>query len=75
MRKLMKRVLFGKKKNYKKYRDNNVKYWELTHLQQELNNTNRKLHNLMRHLKIESIGNSNLVGDKKDEKKFHGQWN
>ena len=76
MRRLIKRVLFGKRKNYKRrYNDNNVKYWDLNHLQKELNDTNKKLHNLMRHLKIESIGNSNLVGDKKDEKKFNGQWN
>ena len=75
MRKLIKRVLFGKKKNYRRYNDYNVKYWVLRNLQDELNSTNRKLNNLMKHLKLETVGNSNLVGDKKDGKKFNGQWN
>ena len=76
MRNLIKRVLFRKKrKNYRRYSDNNVKYWDLKNLQDELNTTNRKLYNLMRHLDIDTIGNSNLVGDKKDGKKFNGQWN
>ena len=75
MRNLIKRVLFGKRKNYRRYTDNGVKYWELRNLQDELNNTNRKLSNLMKHLKLETVGNSNLVGDKKDGKKFNGQWN
>ena len=75
MRKLIKRVLFGKKKNYRRYNDYNVKYWDLRNLQDELNSTNRKLNNLMKHLKLETVGNSNLVGYKKDGKKFNGQWN
>lgn len=78
MRNLIKKVLFGKKrkKNYnRRYNDNNVKYWEINELRKTLNDTDTKLRNLMRHLKLESIGNSNLVGDKKDGKKFNGQWN
>tara|TARA_R100000655_G_scaffold106300_1_gene155434 strand:+ start:1553 stop:1786 length:234 start_codon:yes stop_codon:yes gene_type:complete len=76
LRKMMKRVLFGKRKNYRRrYTDNNVKHWELKHLHNEINDAHRKLHNLMYHLGLKSIGNSNLVGDKKDGKKFDGQWN
>jgi len=76
MRRLIKRVLFGKRKNYKRrHYDNRVKHWELNELRKHINDTERKLTNLMNHLKLESIGNSNLVGDKKDGKKFNGQWN
>tara|TARA_R100000458_G_scaffold27547_1_gene25087 strand:- start:3326 stop:3553 length:228 start_codon:yes stop_codon:yes gene_type:complete len=75
MRRLIQRVLFGKRKNYRRYNDNNVKYWDLRHLQDELNTTNKRLNNLLKHLKLETVGNSNLVGDKKDGKKFNGQWN
>lgn len=75
MRRLIKRVLFGKKKNYKRYNNNNVKYWDLNNIEKQLADTNQKLNNLMVHLKVESVGNSNLVSDKKSGKKFHGQWN
>ena len=76
MRNLIKRVLFGKRKNYKRrHYDNGIKHWELNELRKHINDTERKLTNLMNHLKLESIGNSNLVGDKKDGKKFNGQWN
>ena len=73
MRNIIKRVLFGKRKNYRK-RDYNVKYWELNDIREQLGNTQRKLNNLMSHLGVDSIGHSNLVGDKKDGKKFAKQW-
>jgi len=75
LRRMVKRVLFGKRKNYRRYTDNNVKYWEIRNLQKELNDTNRRLINLMKHLKLEAVGNSNLIANKKDGKKFDGQWN
>ena len=76
MRNLIKRVLFGRKKNYKRRNyDHGVKHWEVNELRKNLNDTDTKLRNLMRHLDIELIGNSNLVGDKKDGKKFKNQWN
>ena len=75
MRRLIKRVLFGKRKNYRRYNNNNVKYWDLNNLQNQLHDTNMKLNNLMKYLKVDTINNSNLVGDTKDAKKFNKQWN
>ena len=75
MRRLIKRVLFGKRKNYRRYNNNNVKYWDLNNLQNQLHDTNMKLSNLMKYLKVDTINNSNLVGDAKDAKKFNKQWN
>jgi hypothetical protein len=75
MRRLIKRVLFGKRKNYRRYNNNNVKYWDLNNLQNQLHDTNTKLSNLMKYLKVDTINNSNLVGDAKDAKKFKKQWN
>ena len=76
MRRLIKKVLFGRKKNYKRRSyDNRVKHWEINELRTQIHQTNAKLSNLMGHLKLETIGNSNLVGDKKDGKKFNNQWN
>ena len=75
MRRLIKRVLFGKRKNYRRYNNNNVKKWDLNNLQNQLHDTNMKLNNLMKYLKVDTINNSNLVGDTKDAKKFNKQWN
>ena len=75
MRRLIKRVLFGNRKNYRRYNNNNVKYWDLNNLQNQLHDTNMKLNNLMKYLKVDTINNSNLVGDTKDAKKFNKQWN
>ena len=68
MRRLIRKVLFSKKKNYRKPMRYNFVTWNAH------NKLQAKLDNLMRHLKLQSIGNSSLIGDSKDAKKFRDQF-
>jgi hypothetical protein len=70
LRKMIKRVLFGKKKNY--YRKNKMSYkyvnWYAYH------KLECRLDNLLKHLKLRRIGNHSLIGDDKDGDKFKDQF-
>ena len=70
MRRLIKRVLFGRKrrKNYKQTISRNYVTWHAH------NKLQSKLDNLMRYLKLESVGASSIIGDSKDVKKFRNQF-
>ena len=72
MRRLIKRVLFGKRKNYKKNFNNKYVTWFVYN--QELNRLNTTVDNLLKKLKLQRLGNSNMIGDKKDAKPFEKQW-
>ncbi len=72
MRRLIKRVLFGKRKNYKKNFNNKYVTWFVYN--QELNRLNTTVDNLLKKLKLQRLGNSNMIGDKKDAKAFEQQW-
>ena len=76
LRRMFKRVLFGKRKNYRRkgYGKSYVNSIVFNN-NRRINNLQRTVDNLMTHLKIEKVGNSNLITDKKDNKKFDGQWN
>ena len=76
LRNATKRVLFGKRKNYHRrgYGRSYLKSMVFSH-NKDINNLHTTLNNLMTHLKIEKVGNSNLIADKKDNKKFDGKWN
>jgi hypothetical protein len=69
LRKMIKRVLFGKRKrNYK----NSVRYNYVTwHAHNMLMS---RFDNLISHLKLKQIGNHSLIGDEKDAKKFRDQF-
>ena len=71
LRKMIKRVLFGKrKKNYNRKNKMSYKYvsWTAYHKLES------RLDNLMKHLKLERIGNGSLIGDSKDGNKFRDQY-
>ena len=75
LRKVVKTLLFGKRKQYynqngSNYRKNEV--YVTWHAHIKLNN---KLSNLIKHLKLEEVGNTGLIGEPKDAKKFNNQWN
>jgi len=74
MRRLIKRVLFGKRSHRKYQRTSKQPSWLSFELQNRINEVDRKLNNLMTHLKVQTLNNSNLVGDTKDAKKFNKQW-
>ena len=69
LKKAIKRVLFGKRKNYRKNRMSyNYVSWHAH------NKLQTRLDNLLRHLKLERIGSGSLIGDEKDAKKFRDQF-
>ena len=70
MRRLIKRVLFGRKrrKNYTKTMRYNYVSWNAH------NKLQTRVDNLLTHLKLEKIGSSSLIGDSKDVKKFRNQF-
>ena len=72
MRKLMKRVLFGKRKNYKRNFSNKYVTWYVYN--QEMTRLNATVNNLLAKLKLERMAHGNLIGDKKDAKAFDQQW-
>lgn len=72
MRRLMKRVLFGKRKNYRRNFSNKYVTWYVYN--QEMNRLSTTVDNLLKKLKLQKIGNGNLIGDKKDAKAFDEQW-
>ena len=72
MRRIIQRIFFGRKRtHYRKRNYNNVIFDN----QRLINDMQSQMNNLMKHLKLERIGRSNLVGDEKDAKKFDKQWN
>ena len=70
LRKVMKRVLFGKKRNYERRNKRAYKYvtWHQHNLLMS------RVDNLISHLKLEKVGNHSLIGDKKVAKKFNNQY-
>jgi len=56
------------RKNYKQKMRYNYVTWNAH------NKLQAKLDNLMRHLKLESVGGSSIIGDSKDVKKFRNQF-
>ena len=70
LRKIAKRVLFGKRKNYKRKTRTNYNYvsWHAH------NKLMTRDDNLIEHLKLKRIGNGSLIGDSKDEQRFKDQF-
>ena len=76
LRRAVKTVLFGKRKQYN-YKSNNSNYIKnevhaTWHAHIKLQN---KVDNLIKHLKLKEVGNTGLIGEPKDAKKFDDQWN
>ena len=74
LRKIIKRVLFGKKrrKNYKGINKNSMRYNYVSwHAHNKLMT---RVDNLIKHLKLERVGNGSLIGDEKDANKFKDQF-
>ena len=69
LRRTVKTVLFGKRKqyNYKKSYSQYVTWHAHIKLQNKVNN-------LIKHLKLEEVGRTGLIGEPKDAKKFNNQW-
>ena len=76
LRKIAKRVLFGKRKNYRRF--DSSKYVTWFTYNQDMNAMNATINNLLSKLELKRIGNGNLIGDKKDAKTytktFESQW-
>jgi hypothetical protein len=70
LKKMIKRVLFGKKRTYnRRYRASNYITW------QAHERLSTKVDNLIKHLGLTDIKGTCLIGDQKDAKKFDSQWN
>ena len=78
MRRILKRVLFGKRKNYS-YKNNNYQIKNLRDLilsnNKRLNDLEKQLGNTLRALNLERIAQSNIIAHKKDAEKYDNQWN
>ena len=78
MRRILKRVLFGKRKNYS-YKNNNYQIKNLKDLifsnNKRLNDLEKQLGNTLRALNLEKIAHSNIIAHKKDAEKYEDQWN
>tara|TARA_B100001287_G_scaffold239933_1_gene214094 strand:+ start:4293 stop:4529 length:237 start_codon:yes stop_codon:yes gene_type:complete len=78
MRRILKRVLFGKRKNYS-YKNNNYQIKNLKDLifsnNRRLNDLEKQLGNTLRALNLERIAQSNIIANKKDAEKYDNQWN
>ena len=78
MRRILKRVLFGKRKNYS-YKNNNYQIKNLKDLifsnNKRLNDLEKQLGNTLRALNLERIAQSNIIAHKKDAEKYDNQWN
>ncbi len=78
MRRILKRVLFGKRKNYS-YKNNNYQIKNLKDLifsnNKRLNDLEKQLGNTLRALNLERIAQSNIIANKKDAEKYDNQWN
>ena len=72
LRKIARRVLFGKRKNYKRNFNNKHVTWYTYNT--EINRLNSTIDNLLKKLKLKRIENGNLIGDEKDAKAFDNQW-
>ena len=74
LRKIIKRVLFGKKrrKNYKGINKNSMRYNYVSWNAHNMLIT--RVDNLISHLKLKRVGNHSLIGDEKDAKKFKAQF-
>ena len=74
LRKMIKRVLFGRKKNYHRrgINKNSISYnyvhWKA------FDRLRMRVDNLIEKLKLEKIGHGSLIGDKKDAEKFNNQY-
>lgn len=77
MRRILKRVLFGKRKNYS-YKNNNYQIKNLKDLifsnNKRLNDLEKQLGNALRALNLERIAQSNIIAHKKDAEKYDNQW-
>ena len=77
MRRILKRVLFGKRKNYS-YKNNNYQIKNLKDLifsnNKRLNDLEKQLGNALRALNLERIAQSNIIAHKKDSEKYDNQW-
>ena len=69
LRRIVRRVLFGKKRNYRKRKYDIYATWHAHNALQA------QIDNLIKHLKLKRIAGTNLVGDKKDADKFDNQFN
>ena len=66
LKKMIGRVLFGRRRKKNYY--NKYVTWHAH------NKLQTKMDNLLRHLKLQSIGNGRLIGNAKDAKKFRDQF-
>ena len=66
LKKMIGRVLFGRRRKKNYY--NKYVTWHAH------NKLQTKKDNLLRHLKLQSIGNGSLIGNAKDAKKFRDQF-
>ena len=65
LRRLIKRVLFGKRKYYKRY------YVTHKHHNNDINVLHHIIDSMLDKLKLQRIGPGTLIGDKKDAKKYY----
>ena len=70
LRKIVKRVLFGKRKKYDIKKTRGYKY--VTWHQHNMLMT--RVDNLISHLKLKRVGNHSLIGNDKDAKRFRDQF-
>ena len=71
LRRMIRRVLFGKRKrNYN--RKNKMSYKFVSWHAHDM--LSCRLDNLLKHLKLQRIGNHSLIGDSKDGDKFRDQF-
>ena len=74
LRKIIKRVLFGKRKNYKRrgINKNSMSYNYVSW--RAFDRLRIRVDNLLEKLEMQKVGNGSLIGDKKDAKKFKNQY-
>jgi|10_taG_2_1085330.scaffolds.fasta_scaffold314143_2 hypothetical protein len=74
LKRMIKRVLFGRKrrKNYKGINKKSMGYNYVSWHAHDM--LSCRLDNLLKHLKLQRIGNHSLIGDKKDAEKFKDQF-
>tara|TARA_R100001594_G_C3909222_1_gene232854 strand:- start:297 stop:515 length:219 start_codon:yes stop_codon:yes gene_type:complete len=70
LKRLIKRVLFGRKRRNKR---KPIRYNFVTWRAHD--KLDSKVSNLIKYLGLEEVKNTSLVGDRKDAKKFDNQWN
>jgi acetolactate synthase small subunit len=70
LRRMIRRLFYGKR-NHKDY---SRLYVTWNYHNQDIDRLNAQMNNLLSKLKLQKIGNGNLIGDKKDAKVFDKQW-